>query len=712
MPRLIINNIEFELPEKTKIAQTKQVNDLISLSSRQSNYTATITLPLTAKNVRGMNSLGIIGNNSNIPYQRNSCYYYADDGECFIYNGWAVISSKSDGYKLNIYDGSIDFYKAIENTTLADLDLTEINHTKTLENVVASFNNETIYKYIIADYNGNAVYETSKINIDYLVPSIPVSWLMDKIAETYGYTFTGSIFSTFNFTNLWLTFPKGLLTTVPDIPYFESDLAWVSLDLGFRRSFYMFFFSITTAHPSVTLSTPYSVNFSESGVYRVTLNGTVNVLTPYEYFFPAGLYQAKNVEGLDPDFIVDANLLASVFIRTDTTIDTSFLVNINAEDSLSYFFRMIDPDTVMLGIGGSLDITISKVENTEIDFEGAFLDFKTKDFINEINWRFGTTPYKNKYSKEIKFLTMQEVLQTTNVIDWSDKYVEFSDEVYIYGNYAKENTLAYKYNDDESDFNNGYINIDNDNLNDSTTIIQSKIYSPEKEKSFLVPFEKRTNIYKLWEKEVSGDGIKYKALDKRFYFMRYEDYTFTFPTTIGSESLATSQSISIAPFESFFKLPFSDIVNDYYYPFNQILNKSRVLTLNLFLNDLDIENLNFIALYYFKQEGGYFLLNKVINYSEKGKVKCEFIKVDYVNKIAPIGDFTLEISFNGTCFEIIGIEDYVGGIYLSISYDFGLTWGNIGSPITISPYCFPFETEAYYRLSSTEGFAISNTIIL
>lgn len=712
MPRLIINNIEFELPEKTKIAQTKQVNDLISLSSRQSNYTATITLPLTANNVRGMNSLGIIGNNSNIPYQRNSCYYYADDGECFIYNGWAVISSKSNGYKLNIYDGSIDFYKAIENTTLADLDLTEINHTKTLENVVASFNNETIYKYIIADYNGNAVYDTSKINIDYLVPSIPVSWLMDKIAETYGYTFTGSIFNTFNYTNLWMTFPKGLLTTVPDIPYFESTLSWADVGLSPRPAFYMFFFSITTAHPSVTLTTPYSVKFSQEGVYRINISGTVNIATNYIFTYPVGFYQAKNAEGLDPTFIVEAGIKASVFTNTDTDIDTTYLININAEDSLSYFFRMINIATVMLGIGGSLNITISKVENTEIDFDGAFLDFKTKDFINEINWRFGTTPYKNKYSKEIQFLTMQEVLQTTNVIDWSDKYVEFLDEVYIYGNYAKENALAYKYNDDESDFNNGYINIDNENLNDSTTIIQSKIYSPEKEKSFLVPFEKRTNIYKLWEKEVSGDGIKYKSLDKRFYFMRYEDYTFTFPTTVGSESLETSQSIAIAPFESFFKLPFSDIVNDYYSPFNQILNKSRVLTLNLFLNDVDIENLNFIALYYFKQEGGYFLLNKVINYSEKGRVKCEFIKVDYVNQIEPIVDNLLTLSYNGTCFEIENFESFTGGVYLNYGYLDGTDWANVGSVITETPYCLVFEALGYYRLVNEDGFVISNTIIL
>jgi hypothetical protein len=39
-------------------------------------------------------------------------------------------------YNLTIYDGNIDLYKAIENTTLGDLNLTGLTHTKDVATVV------------------------------------------------------------------------------------------------------------------------------------------------------------------------------------------------------------------------------------------------------------------------------------------------------------------------------------------------------------------------------------------------------------------------------------------------------------------------------------------------------------------------------------------------------------------------------------------------
>ena len=154
--RLIINGYNIELDDSSKISRTLQVNDIADLENRQSNYSATFKIPRTANNVRAFNRLGINGNNSNTPYQRNNAYLYADNEECIVYNGWAVIKETSEYYSANIIDGNIDLYKAIENTTLSDLDLSDVNHFKTLDNVVNSFDGSNTYKYILADYNGKA----------------------------------------------------------------------------------------------------------------------------------------------------------------------------------------------------------------------------------------------------------------------------------------------------------------------------------------------------------------------------------------------------------------------------------------------------------------------------------------------------------------------------------------------------------------------------
>jgi hypothetical protein len=39
-------------------------------------------------------------------------------------------------FNLTIYDGNIDLYKAIENTTLGDLNLTGLTHTKMLQQLL------------------------------------------------------------------------------------------------------------------------------------------------------------------------------------------------------------------------------------------------------------------------------------------------------------------------------------------------------------------------------------------------------------------------------------------------------------------------------------------------------------------------------------------------------------------------------------------------
>jgi len=638
--RLIINNITFELQDKQRIAQTKQVNDILSLNTRQSNFTSTYNLPLTAKNVRGMASLGVVGNGSNIPYQRNNAYLYGNSGECFVYNGWVVVNETSSGYKINIYDGSIDFYKAIENTTLSQLDLTEINHFKTINNVIDSWEETSNYRYIIADYNGKALFDTDKINIDYLVPSVRVSWLFDLVMNTYGFTYSGTIFNTFNFTNLFMTFPKGLSAEENPTPesYYTNDAFTVNAN---GNDYYL---------PIIhTAPTPTNGSF---------ISGNINYLIPADgtYVFNHDLDASVTFENQY------GNLLYNVAYRVRISINnqpvaTSVIINssedlylsLTAGDLVSFIVEAVQQNgNIYDVVFNSGSINIGFLSGDQIDFNASFIDFKTKDFINEILWRFGLTPYLDKYSNNIEFLTLQEVLQTSEVNDWSSKYNSVNSEKYIYGSYAQENNLTYKYNDEQSDYHDGVITIDNVNIDDSKTVVASKIYAPEKDKSLV--FEKETNIYKLWNKEIKDDGsVSYKSLDKRFYFLRSDEYFFETPTIIGSETLVSEQSINSAPFESFFKLPFSDIVSDYYLPIYQILNQSQLVNLTLFLDEKDIEDLDFKKLYYFRQLGNYYILNKVNNFTERGKTKCDFIRVKY-SPLVPITNVT------GTT-----INSYVGG---------------------------------------------------
>lgn len=734
MAKLIINSIEIELQPSKPIARTLQVNDIATLNNRQANFTATFSISKTANNQKAFSLLGMVGTNSNIPYQKNECYYYSDSGECLVYKGWAIISATAKDYKCNIYDGNIDLYKAIENTTLNALDLTDINHFKTLDNVIDSFNNLTVYKYILADYNGKALFDTNKINIDYLVPSVPVSWLWNKIFEFYGFTYTGSVFDTFNFQNLYMTFPKGVGSTLPDVVVYESD------DLQFannttrqalfgKSSAYLKQITNTTNDLQQITS---DIHFKpvQDGLHRIEIGGEIRATRLVDYRpIGGGIYAvpvqceiwlAKNAEGITNSDDVTLLQLLQTNIGFDnstapTVLNINSIIDLSTNDSFCIIIRVKNALRNLKDIIEVQPITmsISKVESQTIDFSGAFLDFKTKDFLNEVLTRFGLTPFKDKYSNNYKFLTLYELLQNNEVVDWSSKFIEQTNESYVYGNYAQKNDLTYKYNDNESDYYNGSLLIDNVNLADNKKVISSNIYAPEKLRSNELP--KETNVYKLWNKEVKDDGsVTYKSLDKRFYFLRADNHIFESAVTIGSETLLTETTIGQAPFESFFKLPFNDIVQDYYLPMYQILNKSRVIDANIFLNEQDIINIDFSKLYWIEQLNSYFILNKINNFTQKGITKCELIKVDYVNtenNTEPI--FETELTYEDGCFNITPFTSTIENpIYFNFSYDNGINWETGATPILVVPSCgYSTLVPVLFRLIRLNtGEIISNTI--
>lgn len=660
--RLIINGYNIELDDSSKITRTLQVNDIANLESRQSNYSATFKLPKTANNVRAMKMLGINGNNSNTPYQRNNAYLYAENEECIVYNGWAIIKETSEYYSANIIDGNIDLYKAIENTTLSDLDLSDVNHFKTLDNVVNSFDGSNTYKYIIADYNGKAFYDTDKINIDYLVPSLPVSYLWDKIFETYGFTYEGQVFNTFNYQNLYLTYPKGVNPDEPNpILYYEGDQFTVLYGMPSTPIIH----SNTNPVEGSFVSNAIEYVVPDSGTYIINSTLDIDVI--------------DTVEGIvDYDLILYVNGVQQSILQGQFFNIGDVYLQLTEGDIISLEINSFgyDIEDVFFNSGS---ITYTYLSGFNINFNETFIDFDTKDFIKMVLNRFSLTPFKDKYTNNYDFLTLEERLQLAEVENWSsseNKFQGLDKQTYIFGKYAQQNNFLYKYNDQESTYYDGYISIDNVNLEDSKDVVKSKIYAPEKIPSNI--FERQTNVYKLWDKEVKDDGsVTYKELDKRFYLLRSDNYVFNNSVTIGSETLQTETTITNAPFESFFKLPFNDIISDYYTPLSQILNKAKVETHNVYLTETDIVNINFKTLKWVEEMNNYYILNKVNNFISDGVVKCEMIKVDYV--VTPLDEAPEQtiITINTATTTSLNYTNTIAGLYtLQVSTDNGLTWSN------------------------------------
>lgn len=613
--RLFILGQEIELKDEGRVAQTKQVNDILSLSTRQTNYTNSFSIPRTAKNIRTFEGLGIIGNDSNVPYQKNVASLFSDSGECFVFEGWAIITETAKDFKCNIYDGNLEIYKAIENKTLADLNLTALSHSKTTTEVVSTFDNSKPYKYILADYNGKALYDTDKIDIDYLVPSVKASWLVSQIETFSGFTFNGSFKTNPDYLNLFMTYPKGTPSNLGTTDIFVSTALTADtpiLTVGTYST--LTDLTLTNANKDFNSLETHSVKI------EINCQFLLNAEDRYgqQYYTTGSVFLVKNGVDYFMGTVGGGNSYENSFL----TINTNLEIN----DVFS-FYVSVDAETPMQISGSFTDIKIKKYNSLSIDFLDELKGFSMRDFLNEIVWRFGLTLFKEKYANVYDFKTLSEITDFSNTIDWSDKFVSKESEKYIFGSYAQNNWMRYKYNDDNASYNDGFLPIDNKNLDDAKNIIPSKIYSPELSFSQNLGFTSR--VYKLWDKEPKDDGTTtYKALANRFYFLRSVEKTFSPAVTVGSSSLFTSQTITTAPVESFTGLTFNEIVSKYYPDIKKILNNSQILNVRLNLKDSDVSDIDFSVPYYFKQLGGSFMLNKISNFVPGKETTVELIRLN------------------------------------------------------------------------------------
>lgn len=646
------NGFKMKAKNDLKIAQTKQVNSLFDLATRQSNFTNAIEFERVGANVVAMEMLGVVGNNSTVPYKLNSVSMYSDSGECFIYNGRCVIIETTDVYKVQFLDGNLDLYKAIGNDKLGSLDLSEIKHKRTVVQIITTwFEAHTPpFKYIVADFNGKSITDEGYLNADYLVPSVKASYLWDKIFSKYGFTYSGNFFNTDDFKKLWLTYPSGV-----EIDEGQSVTIYKSENFFFKRGINAYkskgaFMRINTSDVNTIGVTDNSLKFTipESGTYtfRVFGNLYVSALFASEKQANYKISIGKNYSGnitIDTDAMNYSDLIViapALKSNADFEFDESVNITLEAGDVI---YLMIKQDIYPTwGIADKesrkLGFEIKKVNDDIIDFSKAFQDLETKAFFNEIINRHALVPIKDKYTNNYSFYTLDELLAKKDAYDWSNKFPQFRSEKYLYDSYQQRNYFRHKYDSPDVEYNDGFIQINNSNLEDKTTSYQSPLYSPEALTTQLLGAP--ANVYKLWNKEIKDDGtVNYKTIDKRFFFISYSMRHLDTPAGLKSEFDGDMTFFNNYPAESFKGLDFSSTVARFYKNSSVLLNKAVVLTLGMMLNDNDISNIDFSRQVYLKQYGSNFLINKISNYtSSKVPTTVELVKIGEVQQDAPPSD--------------------------------------------------------------------------
>jgi hypothetical protein len=630
--RLYINDFLVDLDPNQKISYTKQVNTFESMADRQANFSKSFKVPKTSRNVKYFKGLGISGSTSELPYQKNTARLFVRN-LCLIYKGWAnVLESTDDAYDVNIYDGNIDFFKLLDNLKFDQIPIPEIEHTKTVQTIIDTWNNNYDFHYFLADYNGKTVFSEGGqqyLNIDYMVPNIQCKFLWDKIFNFLGYEYSMQAASDYQFTDNYLTYPKGVKSGEVGAIYFsmefdEQKMVYYWPYVNWLMWPDKFSYSTVVNQGQIIDNSVHNElkawEVPESGYYEIHITGTIDSRAKKGvdsmFYWARNLHNRKLGTIYNDEFIFpNADLVAEK--RQD--FDYTRNLFLNAGDTITFIYdkeKMVQSDNSKLNFSAD----ISKISEIEIGQSGFFKGLTVKDFFREILWRFGLTPYTVKDQNKIDFLTWDERING-DIEDWSDRFQEHLGESYAYNNYAKQNWLRYKYHDESEDFNDGVFKIKNENLDETRDVIKSKTYSREKDEvNLTIPSDANSSEYvpklMLWEQELKTDNngdpiIEYKSLDSRYIFIHKITRTKT-NARIGSEQLGVFQTTNTIDFAT---TRSDDSMQrqfrEYYAPLLTLLNRTKIIKALFRLNVFEFDAFDLKPRIYVEQLGGEFIVNKL-----------------------------------------------------------------------------------------------------
>ena len=207
-----------DVKEGTAFPLNFQVGDIRDVSQRKGNFSKTITLTGSKNNNNLLNhyyDVNIVEGTFNIN-ALTTCAVIQDGipimEDCSMQLTGVVKTQVTDGYEeqvtyeVLVKDSKVDFFTAIANKELTDIDFSDLNHPYDAFNVVARFSNTVIngFKYFLPG-SGDAVYNTQEFK-----PAIFAKTYLDRIFEDAGFTYSWPTLSYDRFDKLFIPYNGGV----------------------------------------------------------------------------------------------------------------------------------------------------------------------------------------------------------------------------------------------------------------------------------------------------------------------------------------------------------------------------------------------------------------------------------------------------------------------------------------------------------------------
>jgi len=234
---IFIEGNPLELSEDITLEINKSIDEIQDITSRNSSYTKTITIPGTANNnwifghifdvnVFNSHDTGLANVGYNYNAAKNAEASILIDGMEVIRGAVRILEIKKTGrfitYEISIVGDLGGLVLAMGDKELTALDFSEHNHTYNASNITASWAAApgSGYYYPLIDYG----YTTDGINfpIESIRPALYVREYLDKIIKGAGYTWESSFFDSARFKRLIIPNNKDGLYTSPAYSFYRK----------------------------------------------------------------------------------------------------------------------------------------------------------------------------------------------------------------------------------------------------------------------------------------------------------------------------------------------------------------------------------------------------------------------------------------------------------------------------------------------------------
>jgi hypothetical protein len=225
-----------ELFDDEKISVTSSVQDIADVSKAKTDFTQSFTIPASVTNneiFKHWYESSIDGGfDQRIKYDG----YIEIETQTFRKGGFALNDVKYkdgmvDAYNIVFYGNAKSIKDLFKEDKIASLDYSSLNHsftsTEVLNRIQSTSNSLSVAYPLFAhdrlyDYNNASANDittnTGAIKWNSLFPAIRLPFIMQKIQEKYGITFTGAFLNYIQFNKLWMLFKNAETLTVPTTP--------------------------------------------------------------------------------------------------------------------------------------------------------------------------------------------------------------------------------------------------------------------------------------------------------------------------------------------------------------------------------------------------------------------------------------------------------------------------------------------------------------